>query len=216
MIFRIATLYRIIFLIVVLSFVHGSCLGQKIIQKEFDAENIQSLSIEDDALFKITLISSETGKIQMKLHVSGEHSESIVVEEKLINGTLFLSTGFTPFFVLENDKLAAHKVMALQMEIFVPRHISVLIKSKLASVLASGIFENLAIALEYGSCILKEFSGNAHLKGVNGDITVVAEQNVSGHAVSKSGTVVIKLPKDQLYTIFAESINGNISMEQTK
>src|SRR5690606_19653240 len=109
------------------------CYGQKIIQKEFDLRPIHTLSIVDEALFKIAVISSEEKSIRMKLHVSGEHSENIVLEEKIENGTLFLTTGFSPFVELENDKLAAHKVMALQMEIFVPSSISIAIKSTLAS-----------------------------------------------------------------------------------
>ena len=197
-------------------FGYGFCFGQKIIQKEFDAKEVHTLSIEDDAIFKITVISSESRKIRMLLHVSGEYSENIVVEEKFINGSLFLSTGFNPFFVLENDKLAAHKVMALQMEIFVPSNISITVKSKLATVNTTGKFKKLAIVLENGSCVLTDFSGNAHIKSTNGDIGVIADKNVSGRAISKNGTVEINLPQEQQYTVFAESINGNISMEQTK
>lgn len=207
---------RTILLILALFFVCGIGFAQKIIQKEFDAKTIQSLVIEDNALFKISIFSSEIDHIKMILHVSGEHSENIVIEEKRQNGALFLTTGFNPFFEKENDKLAAHKVMALQMEIFIPDNISISIKSKLASVITRGTFNNLAIVLENGSCVLNNFSGNARLKSLNGDISVFARGNVSGSAVSKSGTVDISLPPSQKYLVVAESVNGNISMEQTK
>lgn len=214
MICQFGTTSKTIFLVLI--FGYGSCFGQKIIQKEFDVKNIHTLFIDDDAVYTISIVSSEIEKIKMLLHISGEYSENIVVEEKLSDGTLFLTTGFTPFFVKENDKLAAHKVMALQMEIFVPTNISVVIKSKLSSVFTKGKFKNLAMVLENGSCVLTDFIGNAHLKSTNGDINVIASKNVSGEAISKNGTVEIELPKSQLYTVFAESINGNISMEQTK
>ena len=207
---------KTIFTFLFICFGYGFCYGQKVIQKEYGIKDVHTLSIEDDAVFKITVVSSKSTKIKMVLHVSGEHSENIVMEEKLINGTLFLQTGFTPFFVMENDKLAAHKVMSLQMEIFVPSDILVVIKSKLASVFTTGMFKNLAIVLENGECVVDDFMGDAHLKSTNGNIAVVARKNVSGQGVSKNGSIEIELSKGQQYTVFAESVNGNISMEQTK
>ena len=207
---------KVIFLILFGCVGNGHCFGQKIIQKEFDPKEVHTLSVQDDALFKITIVSSESSNIKMSLHISGEHSENIVVEEKLINGTLFLSTGFNPFFVMENDKLAAHKVMSLQMDIVVPTNISLAIKSKLAFVFTMGAFKNLAISTENGSCFLNDFKGNAQIKTTSGSINVFVRKNVSGQAFSKYGTVENKLPQGRQYTVFTESVNGNISMEQTK
>lgn len=203
-------------IIVFIFFGNYFCVAQKIIQKEFPSEGIHTISIKDDAIFKIEVQSSEEKSIKMSLHISGEHSESIIVEEKITDGILSLKTGFTPFFILENDKLAAHKVMALEMQITLPKKMAVEIKSKLASLNATGTFKNLIISLENGSCVLTNFSGNAQLKTIAGNITVRAHKNVSGKAISRNGTIENMLLKQGKYVVDAESINGNISLLQTK
>lgn len=191
------------------------CTAQKTIQKEFSAAGVQKLSVKDDAIYKITIHSSEEKIIKVSLHVSGEHSESIVIEENISEKTLSLKTGFMPFFTLENDKLAAHKLMAIEMKLTVPSYMAVEIQSKLASVFAEGKYKNLLVSLENAPCHLHNFSGNAHLKTVSGDITVVAYSTVSGTAVSQHGIVKNELSSDGKFFVEAESINGSIIL-QTK
>lgn len=191
-------------------------MAQKTIQKEFSSGGIGMLSIQDDAIFKIEINSSEEKSIKMSLHISGEHAESIIVEEKITDGTLSLKTGFAPFFTLENDKLAAHKVMALEMKITLPKTMDVVIRSKLASVNANGTFKNFNISLENGNCVLNDFSGNAQLKTIAENITVHAQKNVKGKAISKNGMVENDLPKRGKFLVEAESINGSISLLQIK
>lgn len=207
---------QIFSIIVILFFGSYCCVAQKTIQKEFDSEGIHTLSIADNDIFKITVQSSEESTIKILARISGEHSESVIMEEKIVDGTLSLKTGFAPFFTLENDKLAAHKVMAIEVNITLPKKMTVIIKSKLASVYTNGIFENLDISLENGNCILKHFSGNAQLKTIAGNITVHAQKNVSGKAISKYGTLVNKLSGQGKFNIEAESINGVISLLQTE
>lgn len=192
------------------------CNAQKVIQKEFSAEGIHTLSINDDAIYKITIQSSEESTIKVSTHISGEHAESIIVEEKITNGKLAFNTGFVPFFSLENDKLAAHKVMAVEVKLIIPKEVSVEIKSKLASVYAIGPYKNLAISIENANCDLRNFSGNAHLKTANGTITVYANNTVSGKAISKYGMVENELSSGGKFLIEAETINGSISLLQTK
>lgn len=214
---------QLFFIITIIFFGSYSAMAQKTIQKKFSSEGIYTLTIEDDAIFKIEINSSEAmpadrqeKSIKMSLHISGEHAESIIVEEKITDGTLSLKTGFAPFFTLENDKLAAHKVMALEMQITLPETMAVEIRSKLASVNTNGTFKNLNISLGNGACILTDFSGNAQLKTIVENITVHAKKDVMGKAISKNGTVENKLPKRGNFLVKAESINGSISLFQTK
>ena len=192
------------------------CTAQKVIQKEIASDGIQILSIPDDVIYKITIQSSEESIVKISAHISGVHAESVVIDARIIEDTLSLKTGFTPFFDLENDKLAAHKVMAIEMEITLPKEMAVQIKSKLASVNTEGIFKNLDISLENGNCILTNFLGNAHLKTMGGNITVWAKKNVSGKAFSKNGTVENELPNQRKFLVEAESSSGNISLLQTE
>lgn len=192
------------------------CSAQKVIQKEIASEGIQTLTIIDDAIYKVTVHSSEESFIKISTHIYGEHAESVLIEAIIIEETLSVKTGFTPFFALENDKLAAHKIMAIEMEITLPKKMAVEIKSKLASVNTDGVFNNLNISIENGNCILTNILGNAHIKTTGGNITVWAKNTVSGKAFSKNGTVENKLLNHGKFLVEAESSYGNISLLQTK
>jgi hypothetical protein len=207
---------KIIFIVSFLIFESTFCNAQKVIQKEFASEEIGMLSIIDDAIFKITIQSSEEPTIKVSANISGEHSENIIIEEKIVDGNISLKTGFTPFFTLENDKLAVHKVMAIELKITVPKTIDIEIKSKLASVYFNGSNQNARISLETGNCVLTNFLGNAQLKTIAGNITVHAQNNVLGKAISKNGTVENNLLNKGKFFVEAESINGNIKLIQTK
>jgi DUF4097 and DUF4098 domain-containing protein YvlB len=64
--------------------------------------------------------------------------------------------------------------------------------------------------------MLNKFQGNALLKTSQGSIKVNAQIHVSGQAFSKNGKVMNSLPLKGKYFIEAESIDGNISLFQTK
>ncbi len=191
-------------------------MAQKVIEKEFSAEGLRGLSITDDAIFSIKITSSARKTVKIKLHVSGEHAEAIIIEENRSKGKLSLKTGVMPFFEFEDDKLAAHKVMAIEVSLLVPETIFIELKSRLASLETHGKIENLDISLQKGSCRLYNFLGNAHLRTLDGSIEVQAQSNVTGHAFSKNGTVENTLPKQGVFYVEAESVNGTIYMRQTK
>ena len=86
----------------------------------------------------------------------------------------------------------------------------------MASVFANGTYKNLAVSIENSNCDLQNFSGNAHLKTTNGNITVIANNTVSGKAFSKNGIVKNELSNHGKFQVEAESINGSISLLQTK
>lgn len=205
------------FLLIVILFFGSNCsVAQKIIEKEFSANGIHKLSLDDDSIFRIKITSSKRESIKMKVHVSGEHSEAIIIEKNRSKGRLSLKTAVMPYFTFENDKLAAHKVMAIEVELFIPKSISVEIKSKLASLETVGRITNLAVSLKNGDCTLVDYSGNAHLKTEDGNIYVKSKSKISGTAISKNGTVENTLPTRGKFLVEAESINGNIYLLQTK
>ncbi|WP_026450960.1 hypothetical protein [Aequorivita capsosiphonis] len=208
-------MHKITFIIAFLFFGSYSAMAQKIIEKEFSAEGIHRLSIADDSIFSIKINSSKRESIKMKVHVSGEHAEAIIIEENRFQGKLALKTAVMPYFTFEKDKLAVHKVMAIEVEMYIPETISVEIKSKLASLETKGKIQNLSVSLQNGSCILTDFSGRARLKTITGNIELKAQKEVSGKAVSRNGTVVNTLFKEGKFLVEAESINGDIYMLQT-
>ena len=73
--------------------------------------------LDSDTVFTVRLSSEKTDKIRINTHVEGEYHENVVVNTSEENKTLTVTTGYSPFFEKENDKLAAHKVIAIDMEL---------------------------------------------------------------------------------------------------
>ncbi|PVW15298.1 hypothetical protein [Marixanthomonas spongiae] len=190
--------------------------AQKLLEKQFNASAFETLVIESDDVFSIAILAEKTNTINVRTHIEGEHYESVVLNTSEAHKTLTLSTGYSPFFEKENDKLAAHKLIAIDMVVTVPENMNIEIRSKIASVTGSGAFENMFAALENGMCLLHNFKGNATLYTKQGAITVYAVPNVAGEAISKNGAVTNELPKTGRYKIKAESRTGAVTLLQNK
>lgn len=191
-------------------------ISQKILEKQFDASEITHLSIYSEMINKLTIVSEKTDKITIITKVAGEHFENVLVTSSEEFKTLKIGTTYSPYFKAENDKLAAHMVISIEMEVTIPKFMNIDIETKIASVWASGKYTNFKASLEYGNCDLNEFLGNADLKVLYGHIVVYAGKNTSGKAFSQKGTVINYLPVNGKYSILAESREGDISLLQTK
>lgn len=204
------------FITVTFLFVLAESSAQKVLEKEFNASGFNTLILDSDTVFTVRLSSEKTDKIRINTHVEGEYHENVVVNTSEENKTLTVTTGYSPFFEKENDKLAAHKVIAIDMVITVPETMKVEVHSKIASVIGEGTFNNVFVALENGTCHLKNYTGNATLYTKQGAIEVYASPAVSAKAISKKGNIKNELPKHGKYKIKAESITGSITLLQNK
>ena len=142
----------------------------------------------------------------------GETASNIVLTSKTEADNLIIGTAFTPFFIPENDKLAAHKVLAGDVKIEVPKGYSVSIELENASVFVSGDYNKAQVALQRGNLELTTFKGNAILSTIDSDIKVIALTGVRGIGVSKNGKVINEMEGNGSFLIEAYSKNGSISL----
>ena len=195
---------------------NGNCYSQKIIERDFDATLINSIEINSDIINSILIHSDKTNHIKIIAKIEGEHYENVVLSMVEKGNILFLKPDYTPFFEAENDKLAAHKIQSIDLEITVPEDIEISISSIMASVTTQGKFKALKALLGSGNCNLQEFVGDAYLKTKTGSIVVSTKENIFGSAVSKKGIIINQLSdnKNSKYTIIAETNMGEISLFQ--
>ena len=206
-------LYKALFILVLCFSSEG--FAQKILLKEFDAQEIEKLIVNADRVFSVKIATEETQKIFVTAKVQGENFESVMVSASEENGSLKIEMGYTPFYKAINDKLAAHKVISVDLEIRLPKNMFVSITSDIASIAAQGDYQFLYIGLENGNCDVKNFRGDGSLQTKQGNISVYAKDNVAGSAFSKTGQVLNDLPAQGKYYIKAESIGGIIKLLQT-
>ena len=205
-----------IIIITILLLLNSNCYSQKIIERDFDATLINSIDINSDIINSVFIHSEKTNHIKIIAKIEGEHYENVVLSMVEKDNILFLKPDYTPFFEAENDKLAAHKVQSIDLEITVPENIEISISSMMASVSAKGKFKALKVLLVNGNCNLQEFVGDAYLKTKTSSIKVSTKENIFGKAVSKKGIVINQLSenKNSKYTIIAETNMGEISLFQ--
>ncbi len=193
-----------------------SLFAQKEIEKHWDATGIDTLWISSDQVYNVKIKSGDNGIIDLLTSIEGEYFESVTVDTKIISRTLKIDTGFSPFFKPKNDKLAAHKVLSIEMTLQVPENLAVVIRSKSASVRFEGNISFLETALDNGNCELSRFRGNARLYSISGDITVDALTNVGGRAISEEGSLYNELELEGVYFIEATSKQGSISLRRIR
>ncbi|CDF81023.1 conserved hypothetical protein (DUF4098) [Formosa agariphila KMM 3901] len=189
--------------------------AQKRVDKSIDAQGLSTLQIDGNNCFKIRVTASQTNRILIQTNIAGEHNEDMVVVAKRSNDSLMISTRFQPLFEADNDKLSVHKLISVELEIQLPKHMNLNIKSDIASVEAQGDFNTAFIELNQGNCTLASFSGSATVNTVQGDIYVEANY-VKVSADSRHGVVKLQKLNFGENHLNLKSIHGDISVFKTE
>ena len=200
---------------VVLLFWAISVSAQKKLQKSWDAQTLETVEIISEEVFRISLVSSESDTVRLEVLIEGEYAESVMIPVFQKNNTLRLQTGFHPFFSEDNDKLAAHKVIFIEMRLEIPSHLKVYVEAPIANLKTHGPFKKLTAQLRDGPIQVAAFSGEATLYTREGNINLEAIGGVSGAAISKNGIVDNQLPSASSPLIMAQSVNGDITLRKT-
>lgn len=192
--------------------VHCS-VAQKQTEKQWNALQIEKVDINGEGIFKINIKNSESNTIDLVVKFEGEHSENLVIIDSVSHGVLKLSTDFQPLFKADNDKLSAHKVLSVELQLSIPKHIDLNIKSDIAQTKIEGHFPNVFIELKTGNCTLDPFFGNATINTISGNINIKTN-NAKTIAKSKTGIVDVKQFKLALYQLNLQTVNGNINVSK--
>ncbi|PQB05601.1 hypothetical protein [Aureitalea marina] len=207
---------RYLFIFIVHFLLIGPVSAQKTMNKQWSSEGLNVLQIRSDEVYNIKLYSHDEPEIRMSIYVEGESNESVVLEVKKRGDTLSLETAYSPYFEAYNDKLAAHKVIAIEMVVFVPSHIGVDLEARLASVDTYGPFNSLFVQLDQGNGIFNDFAGNGKLMARLGFIELWARDSVSGKAKSIFGKAINELPEGGQFQVEAESRHGNVTLKSSQ
>tara|TARA_B100000953_G_scaffold258666_1_gene223427 strand:+ start:145 stop:726 length:582 start_codon:yes stop_codon:yes gene_type:complete len=181
----------------------------------FNAAGIESIDILTNEVFKITITATNTDRIRLITHSEGEYFNQIRVQTKVDDGNLSIETSYPQELTGGFDKLSAHKVFSLELELEIPKDLEISVDSNIASLIAFGSFSQLTANLKDGYCNLREFAGNATINTYEGNIRV---ETASGlvEAVSRNGKVEIPEHFSGRNPIKLKSIDGNILVLKTK
>ena len=203
-----------ILLLCFFSFGSGLFAQKETVQK-IDAAQIKSLVISGDEIFKLDLAAKQTRFITIKTFTGGEYYNNIKLHTEVKEKRLFLTSEYKEVLQSGFDKLSAHKVFAMRVEIELPQNFKVEITSNIASLNASGNYNFLFFQTKSGACVLSDFSGNALIQTYNGDIEVTANK-IFVDAQSRHGKVVVPVGNAGNNKLELTSINGNITVRKAE
>lgn len=188
--------------------------SQKDISKVIDAENIRKIIINGDEIFRINLVAAgEKKQVKITAHSEGEYYNNIALDHEMEQEKLIISSNFAEILQGGYDKLSAHKVFSLEVDIEIPEGLEVYVESNIAALTARGKFKNLQVQLKSGFCKIIDFEGNALVNTYSGFIEVETHNAVID-AVSRGGKVSLQSATGGKFNIKLHSGTGDIRVRE--
>ncbi|MDR9457605.1 MAG: hypothetical protein RI572_09360 [Salegentibacter sp.] len=192
-----------------------SLFSQKETLEIIDAKSVEGIQIYADEVYSISIETYEGSEIIIATHSEGEYYNRIRLNTEIQDENLILSTQYPEALSGGYDKLSAHKVFSLDLELKIPERLKLYIESNLASVTATGEFKFLELRLNQGFCDLRDFSGNGNVQTIMGNI-LVETLNTRVEAESRNGNLEMPLARNGDNLLKLTSVNGDIRLRKTK
>jgi len=190
-----------------------SVKGQNHIEKRIEGTHIQKVDVNGDGVFKIKIDTHDSTQIIVTASVEGEHSEHIILVTEEIEDLLIVSAEWQPLFIQDNNKLSAHKVISIELEMLLPKTISLYAKSDIASAEIKGEYNRLMVELVNGNCNIQAETNYTKVNTIDGDISVLT-QNAAIKANTKNGKMDVDNAVKGNNTMLLNSLNGDIKVRK--
>ena len=101
--------------------------GTVIVVAQKDTQNIlnsdfKEVIIDANEVFKINIFSEKRKTLKYRSHSEGEYLNDIRLTTSLKNGKLYIETQYPEQLVGGFDKLSAHKVFSLEVDLYLPEY----------------------------------------------------------------------------------------------
>lgn len=204
-------LKRILILICV--FTTALVAAQRDTREIINAEKIERIHIKSDEVYLINITTSENDQIVISTHSEGEYYNEIALETSVNNEELIINTSYPRELTSGYDKLSAHKVFSLEIQLEIPEGMEVTVNSNIASLQSTGKFKSIFAELKQGYCKLLNFSGTAVINTFSGYILVETKSGLID-AKSRNGKVEIPDFLSGRNSIKLTSIDGDIKVRK--
>lgn len=188
----------------------GQLYSQKYIERIFSANDIETLLIDSNQITALTISSEKTDQIKVEMMVHGESASSTSLTSKITEKKLNLSTSFTPYFIPENDKLAAHKVLAIDVKITLPESINLAINLTHATLKCEGVISHFMISLTSGNCFLTKVLGSGEISTQDATVYITPNPDISVLVLSETSKFKEMKQDNALYTIKVITKKGDV------
>ena len=126
--------------------------AQKLVRKAFIDPRTETIQIDAHYCYRIDLKTASSNEVEVSASMEGEYANDLLISIEQSGTTAMISADFQPLFINPNDKLSAHKVVSIALEIRVPEYKNVDVFGTNTNLYAKGKYENLYITLSDGQC----------------------------------------------------------------
>lgn len=187
--------------------------GQKEVLMRYDADDLKQLVLNADEVFDIKISTSKKNEVVITSVSEGEYYNEFSLGVEMLENKMIISSSFPEELQEGYDKLSAHKVFSVMLNLEIPEGLDVHIESNIAAVTATGNFRSLQVQSRSGRCRLEKFRGNALVNTYSGSIDVFTG-NASIEAISRSGKISIPPSTPGKYKIKLHSNTGDIRVRE--
>ena len=178
-------------------------------------QSIKAIQIDATNCYVIMLHTGKENVVEVDARMDGEYSDDLELTVAETGNTLALGAGFQPVFINPNDKLSAHKVVSIALDIIVPMWKNVEVYGTNARVIVYGDYNNLDVVLSDGTCELNNVSQNVGVKTQSGNIVVNADR-AEITAQTKYGQLSDNPISHGSNRYTLHTVTGNIELHKTE
>lgn len=205
---------RLLSIIIFLCISIFSFSQQKKISTTYDMnQNVTHVYFSLGDVFTIKLHTTEEHQIRIQTSSEGEYASHFVITEKHINSTLNFEGKIAFTFPNHQDKLSAHKLHAIVVNIWVPENLNIVIQTDIGNVSASGKHESLLIETVSGDSYLAQLSGLIKVDTLSGDISLAADKGLVSTTTNSGKIDAVSLPPGES-TFELKTNKGNINIRK--
>lgn len=199
--------------LLLLTLVQGSILAQSKWEKKIDAPEVHSLSIELGFIQNLMVSTGNSDQYVIKTSSEGEYRDQVMLVSKEVDHWLEIYPQWAPSFIAPNDKLSAHKVRALNLELIVPKGKTLEIRGEQAVVSVQGEYKEVVLRLGSGRVNLRYSSEESDIRTDSADVFLTVPYG-DIQASSVEGKVIGSIPLNTRFHYKLASQKGSIYLNK--
>ncbi len=189
--------------------------GQKTVKKVFLTPHVTAIQIDTRLFFEVNVETSQEKEMVLEASMEGEYQKELGIVITENGNTIFVSAEFQPYFSAPNDKLSAHKVVSISLNVSIPENKEVSIYGNSSHVAVEGKYKDLRVVLNDGKCSIREVGQKVSATTQSGPISLeIASGRVK--AMTKYGSISEEHIPNGSEQYQLQSTSGNITITQAK
>lgn len=189
--------------------------AQKVTEKVLNADGLKVVALNTENVFELTVSTAKVSEAMVTASFEGEFTNDLFITTEEHTGHLNIGIDFSPLFVKNDDKLAAHKHISVSMSVVLPENVELIINGTSTLTHISGVYSNLQLYIYDGDCHINGVKGPGNLVTFSGNIFADAYSG-NVNATSDYGKVVVNPAVQNSFLLSIHSVKGNISVNTNK